>query len=51
MDTEGRAVYCCRPRQDSGIGLSLSRQIMQLHKGSITVQSRPGTETVFTLKF
>jgi nitrogen fixation/metabolism regulation signal transduction histidine kinase len=35
----------------SGIGLSLSRQIMYLHKGSISVYSRPGEETVFSLKF
>ncbi|MBU8893795.1 MAG: ATP-binding protein [Bacteroidales bacterium] len=35
----------------SGIGLFLSRQIMQLHNGSITVKSNPGKETVFTLSF
>ena len=35
----------------SGIGLSLSRQIMRLHGGSITVASKPGQETVFTLRF
>jgi nitrogen fixation/metabolism regulation signal transduction histidine kinase len=35
----------------SGIGLSLSRQIMRLHKGNITVHSIPESETVFTLKF
>ena len=35
----------------SGIGLSLSRQIMQLHRGHITVQSVPNQETIFTLKF
>jgi two-component system nitrogen regulation sensor histidine kinase NtrY len=35
----------------SGIGLSLSRQIMQVHKGHITVRSVPDRETVFTLKF
>lgn len=34
----------------SGIGLSISRRIMQLHGGEITVASRPG-ETVFTLRF
>ena len=38
-------------KKGSGIGLSLSRQIMKLHKGSITVQSEPDVETVFTLKF
>jgi signal transduction histidine kinase len=38
-------------KKGSGIGLSLSRQIMKLHKGSITVQSEPDVETIFTLKF
>ncbi|MCP4215873.1 MAG: ATP-binding protein [bacterium] len=38
-------------RKGSGIGLSLSRQIMKLHNGSITVHSVPDTETIFTLKF
>ncbi|UCE42575.1 MAG: ATP-binding protein [Candidatus Aminicenantes bacterium] len=35
----------------SGIGLSLSRQIMRLHHGSITVQSEPKKQTTFTLRF
>jgi two-component system, NtrC family, nitrogen regulation sensor histidine kinase NtrY len=35
----------------SGIGLSLSRQIMKLHGGTISVFSRPGIETVFSLIF
>lgn len=35
----------------SGIGLSLSRQIMLLHGGSIKVISLPGKQTVFTLEF
>jgi len=35
----------------SGIGLSLSRQIMQLHHGTLTVDSEPGVRTVFTLRF
>ncbi|MCA6075188.1 sensor histidine kinase [Fulvivirga sedimenti] len=35
----------------SGIGLSLSRQIMQLHNGSLTADSEPGKFTRFTLKF
>ncbi|RMD86185.1 MAG: ATP-binding protein [Calditrichaeota bacterium] len=38
-------------KEGSGIGLSLSRQIMRLHKGSISVQSTPHVETVFTLRF
>lgn len=35
----------------SGIGLSLSRQIMRLHKGSIAVQSELGEGTRFILRF
>ncbi|MFQ5628202.1 MAG: PAS domain-containing sensor histidine kinase [bacterium] len=35
----------------SGIGLSLSRQIMRLHRGAITVTSEPNIGTVFTLRF
>lgn len=35
----------------SGIGLALSRQIMQLHNGFLTVLSEPEIRTVFTLKF
>ena len=35
----------------SGIGLSLSRQIMRLHKGSIGFKSTPGETTMFTLRF
>lgn len=35
----------------SGIGLSLSRQIMKLHKGSLEVQSTRNTGTTFVLKF
>ncbi len=38
-------------RKGSGIGLSLSRQIMQLHHGSISVESEPGVRTRFTLRF
>jgi len=38
-------------QEGSGIGLSISRQIMRLHGGSISVQSTPGKETVFTLRF
>jgi nitrogen fixation/metabolism regulation signal transduction histidine kinase len=35
----------------SGIGLSLSRQIMRLHNGTISAHSIPEKETVFTLTF
>ncbi len=35
----------------SGIGLAISRQIMNLHKGSLEVVSNPMEQTVFTLEF
>ncbi len=37
--------------EGSGIGLSLSRQIMQVHKGRIDVESEPGHGTCFSLEF
>ncbi len=38
-------------KEGSGIGLSLSRQIMQMHKGAISFKSKPEEGTVFTLTF
>lgn len=38
-------------KSGSGIGLSLSRQIMQMHNGSLTVTSVPGVKTTFSMKF
>lgn len=38
-------------KNGSGIGLSLCKQIMMLHKGSITVQSISDQGTVFILQF
>ncbi len=35
----------------SGIGLALSRQIMQLHNGTLTVESKVGGPTTFTMRF
>jgi two-component system nitrogen regulation sensor histidine kinase NtrY len=35
----------------SGIGLSLSRQIMRLHHGGLTVTSEPDKQTVFSMVF
>jgi nitrogen fixation/metabolism regulation signal transduction histidine kinase len=37
--------------QGSGIGLSLSRQIIRQHKGAIGVTSTPNEKTVFKLRF
>jgi two-component system nitrogen regulation sensor histidine kinase NtrY len=38
-------------KEGSGIGLSLSRQIMRLHHGDLTAESEPGTRTIFTMRF
>ncbi len=38
-------------KNGSGIGLSLCKQIMMLHKGNIHVQSKEGEGTAFTLQF
>jgi signal transduction histidine kinase len=38
-------------KNGSGIGLSLCKQIMMLHKGNIHVQSVEGQGTAFSLQF
>lgn len=38
-------------QEGSGIGLSLSRQIMRMHRGIIIARSAPDSETTFTLRF
>jgi signal transduction histidine kinase len=38
-------------KHGSGIGLSLCKQIVLLHRGSIQVQSVEGQGTAFTLRF
>ena len=38
-------------KNGSGIGLTLSKNIMKLHNGSITAQSKEGVETTFQLSF
>ena len=38
-------------QKGSGIGLSISKQIMRLHGGNLTVRSVPGKETVFCMSF
>jgi two-component system, NtrC family, nitrogen regulation sensor histidine kinase NtrY len=38
-------------KDGSGIGLSLARQVMQMHHGSISVRSEEGSQTTFTLSF
>jgi len=38
-------------KNGSGIGLSISRQIMQMHNGTIKLKSESGKGTVFSLEF
>ncbi|MBN2595809.1 MAG: GHKL domain-containing protein [Marinifilaceae bacterium] len=38
-------------KNGSGIGLSLSRQLMRLHGGTISFKSVPNTQTLFRLQF
>lgn len=38
-------------KNGSGIGLALSRQIMQLHNGTLTVESELDKKTIFTMRF
>jgi len=38
-------------KNGSGIGLSVSRQIMRVHGGNLKVRSTPGKETIFCLAF
>ena len=38
-------------QEGTGIGLSLSRQIMRLHNGTLTLTRSDATGTVFTLIF
>ncbi len=38
-------------KEGSGIGLSLSREIMRQHGGTLTAYSEPGVRTVFTMRF
>jgi signal transduction histidine kinase len=38
-------------RHGSGVGLSVSRQIMALHKGALTVKTAAGRGSEFTLRF
>ncbi len=38
-------------KKGSGIGLSLCRQIMRIHKGTISIDSKPNSATMITLRF
>jgi signal transduction histidine kinase len=43
-------LYFTTKSEGSGIGLSMTYRILQLHHGSIEVQSKPGDGTVFLLR-
>jgi len=38
-------------RTGTGVGLSISRQLMRANRGGISVRSKPGEGTIFTLRF
>lgn len=40
-----------RLRKGTGIGLTITRYIMEAHGGQVSVQSRPGVGSTFTLRF
>jgi signal transduction histidine kinase len=44
-------LYFTTKKDGSGIGLAMTYRIVQLHNGSIEVQSSPTTGTTFTLRF
>lgn len=44
-------LYFSTKDDGAGVGLAISKNIMQMHDGRISFQSAPGKGTIFTLDF
>lgn len=47
----GRMYQCdhSRAAKGNGLGLAIAKELVSVHKGTITADSTPGTETIFTI--